>query len=241
MTSDLVVIVPSRGRPDAAYELAECFKDTTTAGTAPCFAVDDDDPDAGRYSRIVHSGLGSVIHGGHRDQPATMVTALNGRAVGFANLGPGLAPFAIGFMGDDHRPRTTGWDEHYLAALRELQTGIVYGDDLFQGVNLPTQVAMTADIIRAVGHMAPPGLRHLYVDNFWRDLGQAAGCLRYLPDVIVEHMHPLAGKGVDDDGYRRVNARAVNDADAATYQAYVRDRLPGDVALVRALRAGVPA
>jgi hypothetical protein len=90
-------------------------------------------------------------------------------------------------MGDDHFPRTHGWDQAYLDALRELGTGIVYGNDLLQGHRLPTQCAMTADIVRRWGYMALPTLRHMYVDNFWRDLGNAADCLRYLPEVVVEH------------------------------------------------------
>ncbi len=44
------------------------------------------------------------------------------------------------------------------------------------------------------------------VDNYWRDLGTAAGCLTYLPDAIVEHLHPSAGKAALDEGYGRVNA-----------------------------------
>ena len=54
--------------------------------------------------------------------------------------------------------------------------------------------------------MVPPGMIHLYFDNFWLDFGRAMGKITYLPDVIIEHMHPAVGKAVLDAGYQEVNA-----------------------------------
>jgi hypothetical protein len=236
---DLVVIVPSRGRPEAAVALVQHFADTCTGGTRLLFAIDESDPTAERYAEAT-----GVLPPGHRVIvnvlycPSTsMVEALNAAAGSAAWYG---GEYAIGFMGDDHRPRTYGWDSAYLAALRELGTGIVYGNDLLQGERLPTQCAMTADIVRALGYMAPPMLRHMYVDNFWMDLGSAAGCLRYLPDVIVEHVHPLGGKVAWDEGHKRVNAAAVYSADEQAYQQFVGEQMPDAVASVRQL-CGRPA
>lgn len=227
--ADLVVIVPSRGRPEAAAALAQHFKNTCTADTLLVFALDEDDPDRCAYvEALLLSGPNCL----HLVRPtATMVQALNSAASSYAKIVP-----ALGFMGDDHCPRTYGWDTAYLEALRELGTGIVYGNDLLQGHRLPTQCAMTSDIVRALGYMSPPELRHMYVDNFWRDLGKAADCLRYLPDAIVEHRHPLAGKAQMDEGYERVNHPDVYAADERVYAEYRRTRFAGDVAIVQALR-----
>jgi hypothetical protein len=164
-----------------------------------------------------------------------MGEALNARATGFAEIGED-SPFAVGFMGDDHRPRSVGWDKAYLDALRELGTGIVYGNDLLQGENLPTQCAMTSDIIQALGYMAPPSLRHLYIDNFWKILGNGADCLRYLPDVIVEHVHPMAGKAEWDANYARVNSAQMYEHDKTAFEEWLRTSMVSDVAKVRALR-----
>lgn len=229
--SDLVVIVPSRGRPESAVELAEAFRDTCALNTRPVFAVDADDPAQPEYWEVVKLGLASVIVADSK----SMVEALNKRATGFAGLEEDLVPFAIGFCGDDHRPRTVGWDKAYIHALRELGTGIVYGDDLLQRENLPTQCAMTSDIIRALGYMAPPTLTHLYVDDFWKSLGEAADCLRYLPDVVIEHRHPIARKAAWDEGYHRVNAPEMYAKDEAAFAEYTRMAFPSDVEKVRAL------
>lgn len=229
--ADLVVIVPSRGRPHAAAELLEAFRDTRTTARL-VFALDEDDPTRGEYAKVVPPATAMIDTGA---APATMVRALNAAAV--LRASGENPPFAIGFMGDDHRPRTPGWDAAYLEALCELGTGIVYGNDLLQGERIPTQVSMTADIVRALGYMAPPVLTHLYVDNFWRDLGQAAQCLRYLPDVVVEHMHPVAGKAAWDAGHQRVNAPEMYDRDAAAYRQFVNDgHFSAAVDTVRALR-----
>jgi hypothetical protein len=148
-------------------------------------------------------------------------------------------PFAIAKLDDDHRPRTKGWDSQLLDALREMGTGIVYGNDLLQGERLPTAPALTADIVKALGYMGPPTLHHLYVDNFWRDLGSAAGCLRYLSGVVVEHMHPAAGKVAWSEGHKRVNAPEQYERDGKAYEAYRAGRFAADVAKVQALRMAV--
>jgi hypothetical protein len=230
--ADLVVIVPSRGRPHTMVEMAEAFEETRTADAELVFAVDSDDPSGQAYYDAA-SPAAKVVMAPNR----SMVDALNFVATA---LPMAVEATAVGFMGDDHRPRTVGWDRAYLDALAA-KPGIVYGNDLIQGPNLPTQCAMSTEIVRALGHMAPPALTHLYVDNYWRDLGKAAGCLTYLPDVVIEHLHPVAGKAAVDDGYRRVNAPEMYQRDAAAYETYMREHGGRDIAAVRQALAQVTA
>lgn len=227
--ADLVVVVPSRGRPAAAHELAAAFLDTCTASTQLLFALDDRDADS--LDDYPQTLFAQTVIG----PSTTMVEALNQEAGLLA--GHPAAPFAIGFMGDDHRPRTRGWDERYLEALAALGTGMVYGNDLLQGDRIPTQIAMTSDIVRALGWMAPPDLTHLYVDNAWLGLGHNAQCITYLPDVIVEHLHPAGGKAEWDEGYTRVNSSSMYAKDEAAFLGFVeRGDYAAAVKTVRALR-----
>lgn len=223
----------------AARQLAQSFAATCAADTELLFAVDRDDPSADDYvlENASPAGAASGVWFAGTDV-ATVDSHSMGEALRAAVqlvLEEDPIPFAIGFCGDDHRPRTHGWDKAYLDALREMGTGIVYGNDLLQGENIPTQVAMTSDIVRALGYMAPPSLTHLYVDNFWKVLGNGADCLRYLPDVIVEHLHPVAGKAEWDEGYKRVNSRAMYERDAAAFDEWLSTSMLSDVAKVRAL------
>jgi hypothetical protein len=226
---DLVIVCPSRGRPEAMAELAEACAKTCTADTVLLVVVDTDDVTLPQYQAPVDTQVffaWASPDSGH---------------VGAINFGARKAlaefdPFAIAKLDDDHRPRTVGWDSQLLDALRDMGTGIAYGNDLFQGRALPTAPVLTADIVRALGFMAPPTLRHLYCDNFWRDLGVKADALRYLPEVVVEHLHPAAGKSEWTEGHQRVNTPQAYERDSAAYQTYLAASFDADVAKVRALR-----
>lgn len=224
----LVAIIPSRGRPHQAREVVTAFRDTCQADTRLVIAVDRDDPTLEAYLDLLQPDMVDVYIA---PAPSTMVATLNAAARQYAP-----DAYALAFMGDDHRPRTPGWDLAYLDALHGMTTGIVFGDDLLQHGRLPTQAAVTSDIVKALGHMAPPVLTHLYVDDYWLVLGKGADCIRYLPDVVVEHVHPFAGKAAMDDGYARVNDPAMYAKDGAAWADYAPRHLPGDVEKVRALR-----
>lgn len=209
----LAVMVPSRGRPDAALRLINQVADTRQVATTHLvFAVDFDDPLLETYRSCINTRPDVarlvVVAGGW------MVAALN-EAV--KHVITDTAVTAVGFFGDDHMPRTHGWDASYLSALREMGAGIVYGNDLLQYDFVPTQCAMSADIVRRLGWMAHPSLRHMYVDTLWRDMARPVGLLRYLPDVIVEHMHPHNGKAPNDEGYLRVNDPSVFQVDEQAF------------------------
>jgi hypothetical protein len=230
---DLVVVVPTRGRPEAFNEFQEACRATCTAATWLLAVVDTDDVTAPQYMAAPDC-LAFFTHA----PPRGHVGAINWGAKQAIDQ---FRPFAIAKLDDDHRPRTKGWDAQLLDALREMGTGIAYGNDLLQGERLPTAPAMTADIVKTLGYMGPPTLHHLYVDDFWRDLGSAAGCLRYLPGVVVEHMHPAAGKVPWSEGHMRVNAPEQYERDGKAYEAYKAGRFAADVARVQALRATVSA
>jgi GNAT superfamily N-acetyltransferase len=221
---DLIVIVPSRHRPERARACVESIAATRTRHIHVVVAVDGD-PDPG-YDMC---GLVPDVTVVRYDTHAGMVATLNraaSDAVGHAH--------AVAFLGDDHRTVSLGWDDSLLTAVADV--GIGYGNDLVQGEVLPTAVVMTANIVTTLGYMAPPALTHLYVDDFWRDLGLGAECLTYLPDVVIEHEHPTAGTAVWDEQYRRVNSAAMYERDRVAYVAYRRDELSEAVAKVKALR-----
>jgi hypothetical protein len=124
-------------------------------------------------------------------------------------------------MGDDCLPQTIDWDTSLQKALSG-KTGVAYGNDLIQGENLPTAWAMTRDIVEKMPGIAPQGIKHLYVDNFVKQLGQDLGCLIYLPEIILEHLHPTVGKAEWDEGYLRVNNEALYTEDLLAMQTYLR-------------------
>jgi hypothetical protein len=83
---------------------------------------------------------------------------------------------------------------------------------------------MTRDIVLELNGITFPGCKHLYFDNFVKQLGIDLGCLIYLPDVIIEHLHPAAGKAEMDEGYARVNQPKWYEEDLLTLQKYLRSQ-----------------
>jgi hypothetical protein len=220
------MICPTRGRPENAVRLHEAFKATTGPEAAIVFAVDQDDP---KRSAYVETGVPMVI--GPRLRIGGTLNRLT------ADWRDRASIFAFGFLGDDHLVQTEGWSLRFLAELDRMGTGMVYGNDLIQGENLPTAIAMTTDIITALGYMVPGGLVHLEIDTAWKLLGQAIGRLTYLPDVVIEHMHPIAGKAPDDAGYREANDPAQYEADGQRLADWKRLQMPADVERLKHLIA----
>jgi hypothetical protein len=227
------MLVPTRGRPENSRRLlAACEATCVLPDTRIVFGVDEDDRSSATYNDFLdHGDRGYVMTTAAGAGPG-MVGALNQMC--HSRLG---SPDVIGFLGDDHLPRTVGWDKALCDALSGKPAALAYGNDLLQGERIPTAVAMTASIPRVLGYMAPPQLAHLYVDNVWLDWGRGLGTITYLPDVVIEHLHPVAGKAPQDAGYEAVNAPAVWAADQAAYTAY-RDSptgLAADLAKLKAL------
>ena len=216
---ELVVIVPSRGRPHNMARLAQAFKDTGATARLVCCA-DDDDPTLPDY---YGAGVNLVI--GPR---LGLAGSLNQHAVAYADMVP-----YVGFMGDDHLPRTAGWDKQVVEALQELGTGIVYCNDLLQGERLPTAVFVTSNIVRTLGYLCFPGAKHMYLDDCWLAWGQQIDRIRYLPDVIVEHMHPGIGKADHDSGYAETGQ--LMGPDSVAWEQYRAGRFADDVAKLRGL------
>lgn len=228
METRLMMIIPSMGRPDAALAAARSVLDNAVLPTtAVQVAVDGPHGNEQRdaYLAITRSGDISLSIGGpHRG----MVATLNYQAAML--LGSKLAVdhechwrgcdhiTHVGFMGDDHRVRTRGWDRALTVAAGPL--GIAYGDDLIQGVELPTAVVMGADIVRTLGQMVPPTLQHLFVDDYWKALGLGTNRLRYVPEVVIEHMHPSVGKAETDASYEVTNHPDRYESDGAAWREY---------------------
>lgn len=214
----IVVFIPSRGRPTGAHRAVDSIR-ATAPRVAPLVLVDGDDPELDDYRARVPTWV--VPPGGR------FTGALNSAA---AAIGDGFD--VLGAFGDDVVFRTPGWDATLRETLR--RPGIAYGDDRIHGVNHPTAVFMSIEVYRALGWLALPATRHQWADDGWKRLGQAAGILRYMPDVILEHMHPAAGKAEWDDGYRRVFDAENAAADHAGFEAWVADGLAADADRVRA-------
>ena len=198
----MIVLCPTRGRPKLAAQMVRSLRDTAhRIGTTALLVVDEDDPCLDAYLALPLTGLPyrerAYVMVLAPDQTGDLVRATNSA---YARLD---GDEIIGHVGDDHLFRTEGWDRAIEAALA--RPGIAYVDDLLQREDKVGTPFMSGAIARALGWYALPAVDHLYIDDAWTEIGRATGCLRYLPEVVIEHMHAGVGKAPWDDGYRAVD------------------------------------
>ena len=159
---------------DACLSLSE-------ACTTIAVGTDDDDPERRAYEKVLWPAAVNehVRHFAGTGAPSRGGRTCSRKAVSRRGTGrlPRSATTAL---------RTQGWDRLLLEALDKLGgEGIVYGNDLHQGEALPTAPVISSGIVGALGWMMEPSLKHMHVDDVWRDLGRAAGCLAYVPEVVI--------------------------------------------------------
>jgi hypothetical protein len=222
---------PSRGRPDAARAtLASFLANQRDPGSRIVFVVDKDDPTLRDYPqdyvyRVPPTGcMGDALR-------KAMVPEVLGDAT------------SVGMIGDDNRFETPGWDVILDTHLTE-RIGVAYGDDGFQHERLPTAWWVSRPLVDAFG-IAPKGLKHLYMDNWWKSLAEGAGCLRYFPDVSIPHLHPHITEGPNwllsaksDPTYARGNSRENARHDRTYFDQWTRRYRREDVRKARTIIGG---
>lgn len=226
----IAVLCVSRGNPQALFEALVSFHDTTmNMGTSHFVAVlDENDPMLPKYIEMLENSIYDLL------VVPTAETGYMNLALNYAALIYAEKADVVGFIGDDHRFRTKGWDRIVGKVLSDIGGGFVYADDLAQRSQLPTQVFVSSPVIKALGWMGLPGCRHLYLDNAWKFLGETTDSLYYLPDIVIEHMHPAYGKGTWDDNHTRVNSADFYSHDREVYDAWIARDARADVEKVRA-------
>ena len=217
----MCVVVPSRGRPHNIARLAEAWF-TTGAEATLLVCVDNDDPELAAYEALSTDLDFDLVVGA----PSRIGPILNA-------ICPVVADEVdvVGFMGDDHLPRTEGWDARLEEAAG--RWGVSYGNDLLQGERLATAVFIGSGIVSTLGYFVPPGLKHLYFESPWMAWGRAVDRLTYLDDVVIEHLHFVNGKAEADALYADVNSNAMYAHDGARWAQYEAGELPRDVARLR--------
>lgn len=226
---DVLVIIPSRGRPHRLGKALEATLALATRTTHIAVAWDDDDPQGRGYDQLM-----SDYAGNHRvlwyKGPRQSLTEWTNQIASYYLDGY----WCVASHGDDHLPKTPDWDNMLVGSIARLGgTGITYANDLHQGAHLPTSVMISTDIVKALGWFAMPATKHYYIDNVWKDLGEGAGCLAYRQDVHIEHLHPNWQNAPNDQTYTdAINARW--NADGEAYDAWCRHQRDTDIKTVKA-------
>lgn len=218
----MILIVPSRGRPKRAANMVQSARVMAAKPVTIVVAVDPDDAFLEEYKRKVKETV--VL-------PDRLGYAKSLNAI--AKLHPDEDIF--GAFGDDVLFRTVGWDERVRETLQT--PGMAFPNDLAHRQNWPTAVFVSKAIVDALGYLALPAVWHQYADNAWKAIGDALGILRYMDDVIVEHMHEAYGKSENDATYREVYSEPQATLSYIAFKEWEADHMFDDVEKVRAVLA----
>ena len=204
--SSLLVVCPSFRRPQQARKVVDTFYATQQAASRLSFVCWVGDETFTSYPEVA---------GTYREEK---MVARSNAAVG-RWLGRKEPPTYIGWVADDMRFLTVGWDVKVIGALQK--TPVVFCNDTVSPGTKPSHVFMDARIPKALGWFIHPQMRSTFFDDVWGDLGRELG-ITYLDDVKIPHLYTEHDNEVD----------FLHDLEV--YQRWWRDDLEIDVARARA-------
>ena len=219
--NDLLVMVPTRGRPDWCARLLESFRDTSTCADI-VFVLDPDNED--EYADVE---WGDAMHGVLAPR-GTLQDKLNQTASAYAG-----AYRVLMWCGDDHVFKTQGWDKLMLGVLEDMGGhGWVYPDTK-RRADVPEIWMCSSDLVEALGWFFNPQLSHFCGDNSVGELGKRAGLIRWCPQAVIEHLHYSVTPETERDKVYSESEAAFGESDLAAFQAWRASQLANEVAVLR--------
>jgi len=191
------LLLPTRGRPALAERF---FRSVVEMSACPSVVeiilyVDDDDTES---HRLDTQGVRvKKIFGPRRTMGEYNSQCLK-RATGDIII----------LANDDLVIRTKGWDEQVRATHRSYPDGIylAWGNDLFKGRKISTFPILSRRTCEILVEPYPRAYRGAFIDTHLFDIfkrveKKAPGRVRYLHDVIFDHLHYRQGKSEMDETY----------------------------------------
>lgn len=207
----ILVIVPTFGRPHKMRPLAENVRAATGMAAETLFVTEADD-EASCLEAAGVNGAGLA---------AWCINSRKRTFAGAFNCGYHVAevrgiPFTHVFVGADDVWFTEEWDKPALAALardpalRVAGTNDLHNANVLAGA-MATHYLVDRRYIDEVGGVAdqPPGMvqceayAHNYTDTEFCETARARGVWTPCLEAVVEHCHPVWGRGQWDEGYAK--------------------------------------
>jgi hypothetical protein len=200
----LIVIVPTRSRPEQCKRLIKSFE-STTDNAQLLFVIDGDDPE--------YDGFDWQGHGCAEVNPrASLVQKLNHTA---KNVLDSYDEFM--WQGDDHEFITPHWDTKLTEYRKEFGSGWLYPNNGRRS-DVPESWSTSKDVIEALGWYANPVMAHYYIDNSIAELGKRVGIIKWMPDVKITHHHYSVDKTTVYDELYKSTEQLFGDHDLKAYR-----------------------
>lgn len=212
----ILIIIPTKERLNDFVTFANSWVSTTEGKSDVLVLIDEDDTTydniLSQYPFIYKKGKGG-----------TVLELLNKHALENCKKYKYLS-----FIEDDCNFNTQGWETIFINKLNEIgDYGVVWGNDLINKDHLVGIPFLDSKIVEVLGYMSPPNIKFLWVDYFWKKVGEDLGTLHYFSDVIVEHRHYSTGKRQRDEISAKVDSHGL--ADKGQYDNYIASTYQTDL------------
>lgn len=219
----ILVICPSRNRPQECGRMIDSFLKTSTMSTLS-ICLDNDDPKLDEYRDIIGSKVPYTV------TPRKTTTQIINDKWMFSS--EHYKWFSV--TNDDFVYKTLGWDFILTSKIRDNgRYGIAFGNDLLAGAHLPTTSVISREIVTALGWLQLPTLTHLFGDNVWQEIGKRCGCIHYCKDVIIEHHHVFANKMQKDATFLETNSPLMYTKDNKAFTEWLLNQSKQDVSKIK--------
>ena len=221
MENKIAIILPVRdGRLGRSSRLIRCLASyiEMTEGLSDIHLLHDEDecdiyhPIVEQYPQIINYCIPIGI---------TLMQKINVHALDIASKYK-----YVGFIGDDIVFKTK-FEQIFIDLLFSMGFGMVYGNDMVWGEKLATHPFMTSNAITAVGFFGCPAVEHNYFDNYWQAIFGSLNKIVYLPEILMEHVHPIVGKEVADNIYKEIENKL--QLDEIKFTRYMSNNLVEDL------------
>lgn len=229
----LLVLCPSRGRPQRILGMIRSFEITTDpTHTQLMILLDEDDPKLMDYLSNVHPEHDVRVY--NRAGDKTYTTEIINRAF----LETDYAYYSV--TNDDIHYITPNWDRR-LCNIGAISTGVEdnmvkkYGKDFvtpFHIEGFPITSVIDARIPRCLGWLQYPELKHSAGDNVWYRLACRMNILYIAKDIHYVHKSAYYNDGEADETFNRTNART-NHGDYLIFKDWLKYKCEADMNTIK--------
>jgi len=220
---DYSIIIPTKKREIAVNELLESIYSTSDnfEKIEICFYIDYNDKETETYILKLIEKYGKNI------KYTTSETNINLSQMwnyAYENISTGEI---IMLCGDDIRFRTKSWDTIIKNEFLKVNDKIllVFGDDLLQNERLATHSFVHRKWIEVSGFWLPPYFCADYVDTWLDFVARKINRIKYLPNIITEHMHFSVNKSAYDENTKKRLENAIKENPEKIYENKENERI----------------
>ena len=189
------IIFPTRKRPQNVIRLVDSILSTADDANnlELCLYLDEDDTES----------VSAVANVAERISTQALCGNLKIGSQMYNELYRIIDGEIIMFAADDIVFKTKGWDTIVTKKFDEYPDKIlfVYGEDGYQHGRIGTHGFIHANWADTVGYVLPPQLASAYTDEWVTELDIRVNRNCYIPELVVEHLHPANGKAPNDSTY----------------------------------------